>query len=143
MIRNILATAALIVAPAQAQTTAPQAAVTAAMSASTAGWNAGDLDRFVAIYAKDAMFVTSKGVVRGKAAIAERYQASFKPGGNVRGALSMQMLAFRTLSDVHQLLVARWTLTPASPDAKPETGLTTLVFERQPAGWKIISDHSS
>ena len=26
---------------------------------------------------------------------------------------------------------------------RPPLWLTTLVFERQPAGWKIISDHSS
>ena len=143
MIRSILSAAVLIAAPAAAQAPAAQAAVQAAMTASAAGWNAGDLDRFVAIYAKDATFVTSKGVLRGKAEIAERYRPSFKAGGNARGALSFQMLAFRKLSDVHQLLVARWTLTPAAADAKPETGLTTLVFERQPAGWKIISDHSS
>ena len=130
MIRSSLVVAALVAAPVSAQTSAPQAAVQAAMAASTAGWNAGDLDRFVAIYAKDAMYVTSKGVVRGKAEIAERYRASFEAGGNVRGTLSMQMLAFRTLSDVHQLLVARWTLTPAGEGAKVETGLTTLVFER-------------
>ncbi|WP_445192979.1 YybH family protein [Sphingomonas sp. Tas61C01] len=143
MIRSSLMIAALVAAPVAAQTTAPQAAVQAAMAASTAGWNAGDLDRFVAAYANDAMYVTSKGVVRGKAAIAERYRPSFTAGGNSRGVLSMQMLAFRRLSDVHQLLVARWTLTPPGAGTKPETGLTTLVFERQPAGWKIISDHSS
>jgi uncharacterized protein (TIGR02246 family) len=143
MIRSIYVAVALIAAPASAQTSAAQAAVEAAMTASTAGWNAGNLDRFVAIYAKDATYVTSKGVLRGKAEIAERYRASFRAGGNVRGALSMQMLAFRKLSDVHQLLVARWTLTPPGAGTKAETGLTTLVFERQPAGWKIISDHSS
>ena len=142
MIRSIFLATALVAAPATAQTAGPQAAVQAAMIASAAGWNAGDLDRFVAIYAKDATFVTSKGVLRGKAEIAERYRPSFKAGGNTRGTLSFQMLAFRKLSDVHQLLVARWTLTPAG-GAAAETGLTTLVFERQPAGWKIISDHSS
>ena len=142
MIRSMFLMAALVTTPAAAQTAGPQAAVQAAMTASAAGWNAGDLDRFVAIYAKDAMYVTSKGVVRGKAAIAERYRASFRAGGNSRGALSFQPLAFRRLSDVHQLLVARWTLTPTG-GAAGETGLTTLVFERQPAGWKIISDHSS
>ena len=142
MIRSIFLAAAIVAVPAAAQTSAPQAAVQAAMSASAAGWNAGDLDRFVAIYAKDATFVTSKGVLRGKAEIADRYRPSFTAGGNSRGRLAFQMLAFRTLSDVHQLLVARWTLTPAG-GAAPETGLTTLVFERQPGGWKIISDHSS
>jgi uncharacterized protein (TIGR02246 family) len=142
MIRSIVVVAALIASPAAAQNT-PQVQVQAAMEASAAGWNAGDLDRFVAIYAKDAVFVTSKGVLRGKTEIAGNYRPSFVGGGNARGKLSFQPMAFRTLSAVHQLFVARWTLTPAVAGAKVETGLTTLVFERQPAGWKIISDHSS
>jgi len=141
MIHSMILAVALAT-PGAAQN-APQAQVQAAMDASVAGWNAGDLDRFVAIYAKDAVFVTSKGLLRGKAEIAGNYRPSFVAGGNARGKLSFQPMAFRALSSVHQLLIARWTLTPAGTGAKVETGLTTLIFERQPAGWKIISDHSS
>ena len=142
MIRTMITSIAIVAAPAAAQVAGPQA-VQAAMTASAAGWNAGDLDRFVDIYAKDAVFVTPKGLLRGKAEIAARYRPSFAGGGNVRGKLSFQPLALRTLSAVHQLLIARWTLTPADPAGTVETGTTTLLFERQPAGWKIISDHSS
>ena len=48
-----------------------QAAVEAAMADSAAGWNAGDVDRFMAIYsdAPEASFVTADGLVRGKAAM--------------------------------------------------------------------------
>ena len=113
------------------------------MTASAAGWNAGDLERFVAVYADDAIFVTPTGLLRSKADIASHYRASFVPGGNRRGTLAFRMLAWRSISNVHQLLFARWTLSPADPAAKPETGMTTLLFERRPAGWKIISDHSS
>ncbi len=143
MLRSMTIVAAVLAPPVSAQQTAPQTEVQAAMTASAAGWNAGDLDRFVAVYARDAVFVTPKGLLRGKAEIAEHYRPSFATGGNIRGTLTFQPLAFRTISNVHQLLFARWTLTPADPAKKPETGMTTLVFERQPAGWKIISDHSS
>ncbi len=47
-------------AQAAAQTPA-SVAIRHAMEASAAGWNAGDLARFVAIYADDALFVTPKG----------------------------------------------------------------------------------
>jgi ketosteroid isomerase-like protein len=50
----------------------PQAEITTAMTASAAGWSAGDMPRFLAIYADDAVFVTKDGLVRGKAAIAAR-----------------------------------------------------------------------
>ena len=124
-----------------AATATPQAAIDTAMADSAAGWNAGDLARSTAIYAPDAVYVAGDKVVRGKPAIAERYAKSFANGGNMRGRLSFQPLAWRTLSAVHVLHVARWTLTPAS--GAPQTGLTTLLFERRKDGWKIISDHSS
>jgi uncharacterized protein (TIGR02246 family) len=118
----------------------PQVAITAVMADSAAGWNTGDLDRFMQVYAADAVYVTAKGLVSGKPAIAERYRASFANGKNNRGTLSFQMLGERALDPTHHILFARWTLTgtPAT-----ETGMTTLLFERRPQGWRIVADHSS
>ena len=59
---------ALVLAVAAAAT--PQAAISAAMADSAAGWNAGDLARFTAIYAPDAVYVAGDKVVQGKPAIA-------------------------------------------------------------------------
>ena len=44
----------------------PTAAIEQAMADSAAGWNAGDLDRFMRIYAPDATYVTTRGLVQGK-----------------------------------------------------------------------------
>ena len=110
------------------------------MEASAAGWNAGDLERFMAVYADDATFVTKDGVLRGKAAITERYRPSFAASGNTRGRLSFAPVAFRTLGTAQQLLIARWTLTGGP---KEESGMTTLLWERRPVGWRIVADHSS
>ena len=137
MIPVVLPIALIAAAPALAPA---QGQVLAAMQASAAGWNAGDLDRFMAVYADDASYVTKDGVLRGKAAIAARYRPSFGPGGNLRGKLVFEPVAFRTLGPAQQLLIARWTLTGA---AASETGMTTLVWERRPAGWRIVADHSS
>jgi uncharacterized protein (TIGR02246 family) len=134
----MLAPALIAAAPAD-----PVRAIDTAMNASAAGWNANDLDRFVAIYAPDATYVTKEGLVRGRPAIANRYRPSFVPGGNKRGRLSFQPLAHRLLDAKHMIYWARWMLSPTRPGAKPEMGMTTLVFERRPEGWKIISDHSS
>jgi len=128
--------------PMGAPAAAARAGVAAALDDSKAGWNAGNLDRFVAVYAPDATFVTAKGLVKGRAAIADRYRRSFAGGGNTRGKLSFETLDSRRIDPTHMLLWARWTLTPADP-AKAETGMTTLLFERRPEGWRIISDHSS
>lgn len=56
-----------------------QAAIEAALADSAAGWSAGDMPRFLAIYADDAVFVTKNGLVRGKAAIAARYDKAMAP----------------------------------------------------------------
>ena len=129
-----------IVAAAAAAAT-PQAQIDAVMADSAAGWNTGDLARFVAIYAPDAIYATGAEVARGKEAISARYAKSFSGGANTRGRLSFQPVAWRALSAVHVLHVARWTLTP--PGGTPQNGLTTLLFERRKEGWRIISDHSS
>lgn len=149
MLRSMMIATLVLTAPIAAQAPVatqaaddPQAAIAAAMADSAAGWNTGDLARFVAVYADDATYVTTKGLVTGKPAIADRYRPSFAKGGNTRGTLSFRMLGHRTISNVHQLLFARWTLTPAD-NGKVDQGMTTLLFERRKTGWKIIADHSS
>lgn len=114
--------------------------IMAAMNASAAGWNAGDLDRFMAVYDDDALYAAKNELLRGKPAIAARYRPGFVGTQNLRGRLSFTPLAFRVVGPAHRLLVARWTLTGG---VKDEQGTTTLLFERRPAGWRIVSDHSS
>lgn len=135
--RALIALALVAAAPAL---TGAQEQVMAAMEASAAGWNVGNLDRFVAVYADDATFVIKGGVLRGKAAIADRYRPSFTGSGNTRGKLSFEPVAFRTIGPAQQLLIARWQLTGI---AKDESGMTTLLWERRPVGWRIVADHSS
>ena len=142
MTRMFLPLAMLTIAAAPAERPVERQ-IMAAMAASAAGWNTGDLDRFMAVYGQDAVYVTKRGLLRSKARIAAQYRPSFVAGANRRGTLGFQPLYFRRIDPRHQLLIARWTLTPADKSAKPDTGMTTLLFERQPAGWHIVSDHSS
>ena len=116
-----------------------EAGIRTAMLASAAGWNAGDLERFTAIYAPDAVFVGRKGLIRGRAALADTYRPSFGAGGNNRGRLRFEFLGLKPIGE-RRILFARWIL---SGGAEEESGMTTLVFERRADGWKIISDHSS
>lgn len=117
-----------------------ETAIRQAMEASVVGWNAGDLARFMAVYADDAVFVTPKGLLRGKAAISAKYGPSFRSTGNARGTLSFAFLEMRGIDPSHAMLFARWTLTGPST---AESGMTTLVFERRGTAWQIIADHSS
>jgi uncharacterized protein (TIGR02246 family) len=130
----------MMLAAAAAPTTA-EAAITAAMTDSAAGWSAGDMPRFLAVYAEDAVFVTKDGLVRGKPAIAARYAKTYGADPAARGRLSFRMLGFRRIDANHRMLWAKWLLD--YPGGKQDAGVTSLLFERQAAGWKIVSDHSS
>jgi uncharacterized protein (TIGR02246 family) len=127
-------------------TSAPVARVEveAVMRDSAAGWNTGDLDRFMAIYADDpaTSFLTKDGLIRGKAAITARYAPSFKTGGNARGTLDFEFLDFRMAGPDHALLSARYRLTPAKAGGVVEQGPTSLLFRHTSAGWRIVADHS-
>ena len=141
-----LTLAAMIVASPVAASPASDAerAIMAAMRDSAAGWDTGNLDRFMAIYsdAPDTSFVGKDELVRGKAAIAARYASRFTPEATAtRGALSFETLRFVSIDARHALLVARYRLkTAGKPD---QSGPTTLLFVREPGGWRIVADHSS
>lgn len=120
-----------------------KAAIEAAMRDSAAGWNSGDLDRFMAVYVDHpgTSFVTKDGLIRGKSSIAARYAPSFARGGNTRGTLDFEFLDFRMIGTDHALLIARYRLTPTG-GGEVVQGPTTLLFRKNDTGWRIVADHS-
>ena len=142
-----LALSACQTVPASPGLAAPQvtqAAVEEALADSVAGWNAGDMDRFLGVYSSDPQtsYVGGKYLIRGKAAMAESYENGFDFSNDAaRGTLSIETVDFRPLGPDHALLIGRYTVDFAGRD--DATGLTSLVFERGSAGWRIVADHSS
>ena len=134
---------ALVVPAAAASRDEARSAIMRVMRDSAAGWSAGELDRFMAVYAEDATFVVKDGVIRGRAAIAARYAPRFAAEAAAkRGTLSFEEIAFRPIDRTHALLIARYRL--AFDGKADQTGPTTLLFEKRPGGgWKIVADHSS
>lgn len=120
--------------------------ITAELQASTDEWNRGNLDGFLVPYSDDAgtTFVGSSGLVRGKAAIRQKYVASwFHPGGALPGNLSFRDIEVRPLGPDHALAVGRWIVSDRTSGQQTSAGIFSLVFERTPQGWRIIHDHSS
>ncbi|CAN5622324.1 DUF4440 domain-containing protein [soil metagenome] len=136
----------LLGTPATARSGAPasaQHAVERAMADSAAGWNAGNVARFMAIYsaAPDTSFVVKDGLIRGKPAMIARYRERYDfADAAKRGTLTFTTLDFRELGPAHALYIARYLLT--YPDGKTASGPTTLVFAREHGTWRIIADHS-
>lgn len=119
-------------------------AISGVLADSVAGWNSGNLDRFMAAYSESpkASYVTDEGVLRGRKTIADRYAGLYDFADPAkRGALSIEKLDFRLLGDNNALYIGRYTLI--YPDGKSATGPTSIVFEREGGTWRIVADHSS
>jgi len=150
MARIICLSAALLLAactskPAQqAQPQPQQKDIDAALATSVAAWKAGRLEGFLSVYsdAPDAIFVTDEGVVRGKAAMADRYRKTYAFDDVARrGTLTTTTVDFRPIDAAHALAVTRFTLTP--PTGPAVTGYSTLLWRKEATGWKVVADHSS
>lgn len=120
----------------------PTSSVRAMLDSSAAGWNARDLDKFVAAYADDSMttFVSGGHLHQGIAWIREHYQPSFGAGG-VHDSLRFTELRVRPLGDEYALGFARYELFRG--DSVTSSGPFTLIVRRTSTGWRIVHDHTS
>jgi uncharacterized protein (TIGR02246 family) len=135
------ALAAVVAAPAQ-PASGPEVEVLALVQQSTREWTRGDVEAFCAHYADDAVFVSPTGVTRGRQAVVERYRKRYADKAAM-GSLTLEPLDTRVAAGQNTATVsiaARWTLT--YPDKPPATGLTLIVWQRTPAGWRIVQDAS-
>ncbi|HET7584093.1 MAG TPA: nuclear transport factor 2 family protein [Gemmatimonadaceae bacterium] len=132
-------------------TTSPQAmtdagsqrdGILAAMDSSAAGWNAGKLDTFMAIYldAARTSFVTRDSIIHGKQTIAAHYAPRFAAGAP-GDSLSFERLEIDSLAPDLAYLGAYYVLQRG--DSITARGPTTLVMQRVNGRWYIVHDHSS
>lgn len=120
----------------------PAAEVLALVEQSARDWSRGDIDAFCAYYADDAVFVSPTGVTRGREAVLERYRQRYVDKAAM-GSLTLEPLDTRVgpaPTPTTVSIAARWTLT--YPDKPPATGLTLIVWQKTPAGWRIVQDAS-
>ena len=101
-------------------------------------WSRGDIDRFCAVYAEDALFVTPSGLTRGREAVRSRYKAKY-PDAAAMGTLTLEPADLRDFGDTVSI-AARWTL--AYPDRPSATGWTLVVLHRVAGKWSVMQDAS-
>ena len=121
--------------------TASEADILAVMQAAQDSWNAGDLERYMQCYnqSPDLRFAGSDEVSYGWEPVLKKYQAGY-PDQSAMGQLKFYDMDVQILGADNALVFGRWLLKRA--DDQPH-GLFTLHFQKTPAGWKIISDHTS
>ena len=115
--------------------------IRAVISAQTAAWNRGDIDGFMAGYARSdrTEFVSGGKVTQGWQTLRDRYRRKYDSRDKM-GTLSFSDIRITPLAADVVLAVGRWELRREKD--RPH-GVFTLVFRRTREGWRITHDHTS
>jgi beta-aspartyl-peptidase (threonine type) len=128
----------LTIPPAWAAKPDPFAAI---LDAQAAAWNRGEIDAFMAGYARspDTTFVSGDEVTRGWQTVRARYAKKYDRREKM-GTLTFSGLTITRLCDDAAIVVGSWSLE--RKEDRPH-GKFTLLFRRLPEGWRIVLDHTS
>ena len=129
------------VAFAQAPDLSPVDEILDVLRDSEAGWNAGDLERYMQAYwrSADLRFAAGGAVTTGWEATLDRYRTRY-PDRATMGTLAFSDLEVVLLGGDAAYVFGRWELQRAQD--RPH-GLFTLILRRLPEGWRIVHDHTS
>ena len=119
----------------------PSAEIRAVMDAQVAAWNRGDIDGFMAGYARSAAteFISGDKITRGWQTVRDNYRRKYSSREKM-GRLTFSDIKITTLAPDAALVLGRWRLDRKTD--KPH-GVFTLLFRYTPAGWRIVQDHTS
>jgi ketosteroid isomerase-like protein len=140
-IASLFALIAFCNASALAAANSTAAEIRAVMASQVAAWNGGDIDGFMAGYARsDATeFVSGDKITRGWQTVRDRYRKKYNSREKM-GRLTFSHIKVTPLSADAAIVLGRWELVRKKD--KPH-GIFTLLFRRTPAGWRIVHDHTS
>ncbi len=127
----------------EANSSEVEAGVRSVLNAQMDGWNKGDLNAYMSGYwnSPDLIFYANGTQTRGWQPTLDRYKNRYQGEGKHMGTLSFPELDIVVLSQDAAMARGRWHLK--MPDGKELDGMTSVVFQRFPEGFRIIHDHSS
>jgi uncharacterized protein (TIGR02246 family) len=109
----------------------------------TAAWNRGDIDAFMTTYENSprTTFVGQK-VEYGYANILARYKRLYATPAAM-GKLAFTHLAIRVLDPNYAVATGNFHLERTAGAGGNADGIFSLIFKKEPQGWKIVLDHTS
>jgi ketosteroid isomerase-like protein len=118
-------------------------AIRAVMDKQVTDWNRGDLDAFATGYknSPDILFIGSK-ISRGYAQMLDAYRKGYSTKEKM-GTLSFTELEVQSLDASFSTVTGNFHLERTSDGGGNADGYFLLVFEKTPAGWKIVRDDST
>jgi uncharacterized protein (TIGR02246 family) len=127
----------LLIAPAEDS-------IRAVLNDQVTAWNRGDIEAFMQGYldSPTLTFAGKSGVTRGYQPVMERYKKAYSTK-DLMGELAYKNLEIRLLNPDAALVLGQFELTRSEKGGGNASGRFSLVFQKTPAGWKIIHDHTS
>jgi uncharacterized protein (TIGR02246 family) len=122
---------------------APEAAIRHLLDQQTADWNRGDVQAFMNGY-EDSPNTTFVGqtVQYGYSTILKRYTKLYATPAAM-GKLTFTHLAVRVLDSTYATATGNFHLERNATGGGNADGIFSLLFRKDPQGWKIILDHSN
>jgi ketosteroid isomerase-like protein len=127
-----------------AQNTTPATqAIRAVLDKQVVDWNRGDLDAFATGYknSPDILFMGSR-ISRGYAQMLDSYRKGYSTKEKM-GTLSFTNLEVQPLDERFATVTGNFHLERTADGGGNVDGYFLLVFEKTPAGWKIIRDDTT
>ena len=115
--------------------------IRAVLAAQTAAWNRGDIDGFMAGYARSpaTTFVSGDKVTHGWKTVRDNYAAKYSSREKM-GTLTFSGLTITPLCADAAMVLGSWSL---QRETDSPHGKFTLLFRKLPEGWRIVLDHTS
>jgi len=118
----------------------PASQIRAELDSTAAGWNEGNLQRYLAAYVPEATEMTGEGPKGGVEEIEKTMKAGFWKTGRPVQQLHYENVVVRMLGKNNALVTGQYVLSGAGrPDRK---GWFTTVWAKTGGKWRMIHDHS-
>lgn len=141
----LLLAAAVFLLPlsASAQTSGDSAAIITVLNKSAADWNRGDIDTFATSYknSPDILFI-GRTISRGYQQMVATYKRNYASRAQM-GTLNFTQLEVQPLDARFATVTGHFHLERTQAGGGNANGYFLLVFEKTPAGWKIVRDDST
>ncbi len=115
-----------------------ETAIRQVMTEQESAWNAGDIHGFMEGYADSVCFIGKSGRTCGREAVTANYVRSY-PDKAAMGDLTFGIHEVVPAGADHAWLTGTWSLVRT---ADTLGGGFSLLWQRTPAGWRILRDHT-
>ena len=115
--------------------------IRAVLDAQVTAWNRGDIDGFMAGYARSpkTTFISGDEITRSWQTVRDRYARKYDSPEKM-GTLTFSGVEITLLGEDAAIALGSWSLQRKGDQPH---GKFTLLFRRLPEGWRIVLDHTS